>query len=50
VTINRQVVSTGGPAAPTEVADEIAKLGELRDKGLLTDEEFQAQKQKLLRL
>ena len=30
------------------VADEIAKLGELRSQGLLTDEEFNAQKLKLL--
>jgi hypothetical protein len=36
------------PGGPTETVDEIAKLGELHDKGLLTDEEFQAQKQKLL--
>jgi hypothetical protein len=48
VTVNGQVVSPGGSAATPDVADEIAKLGELRDKGLLTDEEFQTQKQKLL--
>jgi hypothetical protein len=53
VTINGQVVSGGGSAltgaaAATDVADEIAKLGDLRDRGLLTDAEFQAQKQKLL--
>lgn len=30
------------------VADEIAKLGRLRDQGLLTDAEFGAQKAKLL--
>lgn len=37
-------------AAPARsVADEIAKLGELRDKGLLTQEEFQAQKATLLK-
>lgn len=37
-------------AAPSRsVADEIAKLGELRDKGLLTPEEFQAQKAALLK-
>jgi predicted nucleic-acid-binding Zn-ribbon protein len=30
------------------VADELRKLGELRDSGLLTDEEFVAQKAKLL--
>jgi hypothetical protein len=30
------------------VADEIAKLGKLRDQGLLTEGEFNAQKLKLL--
>ncbi|TMK22850.1 MAG: PH domain-containing protein [Actinobacteria bacterium] len=30
------------------LADELAKLAELRDKGVLTDEEFQARKRKLL--
>ena len=30
------------------IAEEIAKLAELRDKGILTDEEFSAQKAKLL--
>lgn len=32
------------------VADEIRKLGELRDEGALTDAEFDAQKRRLLRL
>jgi hypothetical protein len=39
------------PAAASSggsVADEIAKLAALRDKGLLTEAEFQAQKAKLL--
>lgn len=35
-------------AAPTSLADELAKLADLRDKGILTEEEFQAQKAKLL--
>jgi len=30
------------------LADQLTRLGELRDKGLLTDEEFAAQKAKLL--
>jgi hypothetical protein len=37
--------------APPPVADpmeQLAKLGELREKGLLTDEEFAQQKAKLL--
>ena len=33
---------------PRSIADEIAKLAELRDKGFLTDSEFQAQKTSLL--
>jgi membrane protease subunit (stomatin/prohibitin family) len=40
------------PAAPSE-SDTIAqleKLGELKEKGILTDEEFAAQKAKLLAL
>lgn len=37
-----------GAAAPVDPADEIAKLAELRDRGALTDAEFQAQKKKIL--
>jgi hypothetical protein len=33
---------------PDEVADAVARLGELRDKGLITPEEFEAKKQELL--
>ena len=32
----------------TSAADEIARLAELRDKGVLTEEEFQAAKAKAL--
>lgn len=35
-------------AAPLDVADQIKKLAELRDQGLLNQEEFDAQKAKLL--
>jgi hypothetical protein len=35
-------------ASSTSVADEIKKLGELRSQGLLTDDEFAAQKARLL--
>jgi Short C-terminal domain len=35
-------------AAEPDVADELAKLAALRDKGILTDAEFAAQKAKLL--
>ena len=34
--------------APLDVASQIAKLAELKEKGHLTDEEFQAQKKRLL--
>ena len=36
------------PTAPASVADELVKLVQLRDAGALTDEEFAAQKAKLL--
>jgi len=36
------------PHAPTDVASQLAKLAELKEKGYLTDEEFQIQKKKLL--
>jgi hypothetical protein len=39
------------PAAPPAAADpieQLKELGELRDKGVLTEEEFAAQKAKLL--
>jgi len=35
-------------AAPLSSADEIARLAGLRDKGVLTEDEFQQQKAKLL--
>lgn len=34
--------------AGTSTADELAKLADLRDKGVITDDELQAQKVKLL--
>ena len=37
------------PAPTEDLLEQIVKLGELREKGILTDEEFQAQKQKLMR-
>jgi hypothetical protein len=42
-----QVVAAALPAAP-DVADQIKKLAELRDAGVLTDEEFNAKKTELL--
>ena len=41
------------PAAPpqapaTDTVEQLTKLGQLRDNGVLTDEEFQAEKAKIL--
>lgn len=36
------------PGPPVDVADQLRKLAELRDQGILTDDEFAAQKAKLL--
>jgi hypothetical protein len=46
----RMGVSHAAPAqaAAGSVADELKKLAALRDSGVLTDEEFQAQKRRLL--
>ena len=38
------------PASETSYLDELEKLGELRDKGIITDEEFEAKKKELLGL
>lgn len=38
------------PSANTSIADELLKLANLKEKGILTEEEFNAQKQKLLGL
>jgi len=44
-----QVISPSVSAAgPPDVAGQLAKLAELKDRGVLTESEFQAQKQKLL--
>jgi len=40
----RSVAGSGGAS----VADELTKLGQLRDQGALTDQEYEAQKAKLL--
>lgn len=49
----QQVAASGPPpAAPMggqdQLLDQLRQLGELRDKGILTDQEFAAQKAKLL--
>jgi uncharacterized membrane protein YdbT with pleckstrin-like domain len=45
---NEQRKFGGGAAAPIDVADQIDKLAGLLDRGLLSPEEFEAQKRKLL--
>jgi hypothetical protein len=45
---NVQAVASAGPPAPNLIADELIKLAQLRDGGVLTDAEFSAQKVKLL--
>ena len=44
----KYIQEAAGSAGTVSRADEIAKLAQLRDQGHLTDEEFQAQKSKLL--
>jgi hypothetical protein len=58
--MNANALAAAGVQAPTpwagvpqgvahpDPADEIAKLADLRDRGALTDEEFEAQKKKIL--
>jgi hypothetical protein len=41
--------SSLGAEAPFSVADELAKLADLHERGVITQEEFQIQKKKLLR-
>jgi membrane-associated protease RseP (regulator of RpoE activity) len=53
--VTEQVVAKADPAPtppvaaePVSIADEIGKLAKLRDQGLITEAEFEAQKKKLL--
>jgi hypothetical protein len=53
VMVDGQVVSGGqaaaaAPPAKPDLADQLTKLADLRDRGVLTDAEFDAQKAKLL--
>jgi hypothetical protein len=41
--------TAGAPLVTRSVADELAKLASLRDKGILSAEEFEEQKKQLLR-
>jgi hypothetical protein len=49
----QEIIAKAFPKAPgatagTDVADQLTKLADLRDRGALTDSEFEAQKAKLL--
>jgi hypothetical protein len=46
--LSKPVADTRLPAAGPDVYEQLKKLGELRDAGILTDEEFAAKKQVLL--
>lgn len=52
--IDSLLLSTPSPTAsteiPTDVADQIKKLADLRDSGILTEDEFNAKKKQLLGL
>jgi hypothetical protein len=43
-----QAAGTQGPATPVDPVDRIARLADLRDRGALTEDEFQAQKKRIL--
>ncbi len=45
-----ETVSAAAGGAESSYLEELEKLGELRDKGLITDEEFEAKKKELLGL
>jgi len=45
----RGMTAPAAPSAPMSVADELAKLDRLRDQGVISDQEFEAQKSRLLR-
>jgi tetratricopeptide (TPR) repeat protein len=44
------LLSTPTPLMDSDILEKIASLGELRDKGFLTDEEFNLQKKRLLEM
>ncbi|MFI5259919.1 MAG: SHOCT domain-containing protein [Candidatus Limnocylindrales bacterium] len=46
--VDGRVISQGASVSKPDVADQLSKLAELRDRGVLTDAEFAAQKAKLL--
>ena len=42
------VATTGEPVGAADVADQLDRLADLRDRNVLTDDEFQREKDKLL--
>ena len=47
--VNAAISAGGQPGGPApDLADQLAKLAQLRDQGILTEEEFQAKKTDLL--
>lgn len=46
--VGGQAVQAGNAAGPAAAVDALAKLADLRDRGLLTDAEFEAQKTRIL--
>jgi uncharacterized membrane protein YdbT with pleckstrin-like domain len=46
--INAQFTNQSQPSADQSIPDQISKLGELRDRGVISEEEFQAKKADLL--
>ena len=45
----RRTAAPAAPSVPVSVADELAKLDRLRDQGVISDQDFEAQKSRLLR-
>jgi hypothetical protein len=43
-----QGAAPAGPAAPPDTIEQLKQLGALREQGILTEEEFAAEKAKLL--
>jgi len=43
-----ETLKPAGPAQPTDIASQLTKLADLKEKGYLSDAEFQEQKKKLL--
>ena len=43
-----QAAAARAASAPVDLVDRVAKLADLRDRGALTEDEFQAQKKRIL--